>query len=243
MIMPLKYKNFLLEKPIFMRKLIKLILKLFGLVLLAGVLLVVFSAWQVYDYAQHKRPLPEQADAVVVLGAAAYGNNPSPVFRERINYGIELYRQKKVKKIIFTGGTPVAGYPTEAEVAQRYARQKFRIPKKDIILENESNNTYDNLRYTRTLLRLNHLQRVIVVSDPDHLARAQAMADALGIDATVAATPTSLYYGQRKKRLQFMLQEALSLSYFRLATLFQAAWKNPFAPKNVIIPEIVKLRA
>lgn len=206
-----------------MRKLIKLILKLFGLVLLGCVALVAFSAWQVYDYAQHKRALPEQADAVVVLGAAAYGNNPSPVFRERINYGIQLYQQKKVKKIIFTGGSPQPEFPTEAEVAQRYARQKFRVPKKDIILENESNNTYDNLLYTRTLLRLHNLQRVIIVSDPDHLARAQAMADELGIQATVAATPTSLYYGQRKKRLKFMTQEALSLAYFRLATLFQAA--------------------
>ena len=85
-----------------MQKLMKRVLKLFGLMLLSGGLLMVFCAWQVYDYAQNKKPLPKKADAVVVLGAAAWGNNPSPVLRERINYGIKLYQQHTVQKMIFT---------------------------------------------------------------------------------------------------------------------------------------------
>lgn len=206
-----------------MQKIIKRVLKLFGLILLSGALLVAFCVWQVYDYAQHQRSLPNQADAVVVLGAAAWGNHPSPVFRERINYGIALYQKKKVKKIIFTGGTPKFGYPTEAEVAKRYAINKFNIPKQDIILDTESNNTYENLVNTRTLLHRHQLENIIIVSDPDHLARAAVMAQALGLNAYVSATPSSLYYGRRQARVKFMLQETLSLLYFRLEWLLQTA--------------------
>ena len=202
-----------------MQKLMKRVLKLFGLMLLSGGLLMVFCAWQVYDYAQNKKPLPKKADAVVVLGAA------SPVLRERINYGIKLYQQHTVQKMIFTGGTPKFGYPTEAEVAQRYAMQKFNVPQRDIILDTESSSTYENLTNTRTLMHNHHLDSVIIVSDPDHLARAAAMARALGITANVSATPSSLYYGQRKARLKFMLQETLSLTYFYLENGLMASAK------------------
>lgn len=204
-----------------MRKFIKMVLKLFGLVLLGLLGLLAFSAWQVYDHAKPRKNLP-QADAVVVLGAAAWGNKPSPVFRERINHGVALYRKKIVKKIIFTGGTPQFGYPTEAEVAQRYAQNHFRVRTKDIILDRESHSTYENLLNTRTLMHQHQINSIIIVSDPDHLARAQIMANQLGMNATVSATPTSRYHGNWQRRVKFMVMETLSLVYFRLQMWFGA---------------------
>ena len=47
---------------------------------------------------------PVKADAAVVLGAAVWRGQPSPVFRERINHAIELYQDEQVQSIIFTGG-------------------------------------------------------------------------------------------------------------------------------------------
>jgi len=38
-----------------------------------------WCAWQVYQYAHHPAALPKHADAAVVLGAAAWGDKPSPV--------------------------------------------------------------------------------------------------------------------------------------------------------------------
>lgn len=195
---------------------------MFGLVLLALLLLMAFSAWQVYDYAKRRQPETE-ADAVVVLGAAAWGRQPSPVFRERINHAMTLYRKKQVRKIIFTGGTPKIGYPTEAEVAKRYAMQKFHVPERDILLDIESNNTYENLQNARTLMNQYHLDNAIIVSDPDHLARAAVMANHLNMKANVSATPSSLYYKNRQQRWKFAVQEVLSLVAFRLTAWFQAA--------------------
>lgn len=44
------------------------------------------------------------ADAAIILGAAAWYKRPSPVFEERINHGIWLYKNGYVKKLIATGG-------------------------------------------------------------------------------------------------------------------------------------------
>lgn len=44
------------------------------------------------------------ADAIIVLGAAAYDAKPSPVFEERIRHGIDLYKRGLAPTMIFTGG-------------------------------------------------------------------------------------------------------------------------------------------
>ena len=114
-----------------------------GLSLLLIGSLQLWCAWQVYRFSQPKNDLP-QADAAVVLGAAAWGNRPSPVFRERINHALSLYQTGYVRKLIFTGGTPKSGYETEAEVARNFAL-KQGIPEQDILIEMRSKDTYQNL--------------------------------------------------------------------------------------------------
>ncbi|MGN7073210.1 YdcF family protein, partial [Neisseria sp. P0001.S004] len=103
------------------------------------------GTWQIYRTGLQTLPKDAHADAAVVLGAAAWDKRPSPVFRERINHAITLYQSHRVGKIIFTGGTPKKGFMTEAEVGRRYAL-KQGIPAHNILFENTSRNTYENLR-------------------------------------------------------------------------------------------------
>ncbi len=168
-----------------------------------------FCLYQVYQTSHNKIDPSQHADAAVVLGAAAWDKNPSPVFRERINHAITLYQSGKVEKLIFTGGTPKPGYMTEAEVGRRYAL-KQGVPSSDILFENTSRDTYQNLANIRPLLHDNNLDTIIIISDPFHLARAQAIADSLGLHATTSATPTSAYTDEQKRR-QFLLQESYAL--------------------------------
>jgi vancomycin permeability regulator SanA len=44
------------------------------------------------------------ADVAIVLGASIFGDKPSPVFTERINHGIWLYKNNYIKYLIFTCG-------------------------------------------------------------------------------------------------------------------------------------------
>ncbi|MGF6354254.1 vancomycin permeability regulator SanA [Paenibacillus sp. 4624] len=48
---------------------------------------------------------PRASDAAIVLGAAVQGDIPSPVFRERIEQAIRLYKVGTVRNLIFTGGS------------------------------------------------------------------------------------------------------------------------------------------
>ncbi|EGZ51328.1 YdcF family protein [Neisseria wadsworthii] len=180
--------------------------------LMLPILLMLYCAFDVYQTGNAK-PQTIYADAAVVLGAAAWGKNPSPVFRERINHAITLYQSRRVEKLIFTGGSPKEGYMTEAEVGRRYAL-KQGVPKKDILFENTSRDTFQNLQNIRKLLRDNDIDTVILVSDPYHLARARTMAHDLGINAATSATPTSRFTESEKRR-RFLMQETYALFTYR----------------------------
>lgn len=182
----------------------------------ALVLLQLWCAWQVHVYAQPPKTLPAHADAAVVLGAAAWGSNPSPVLRERINHALTLYQSGTVDKLIFTGGTPKEGFMTEAAVARRFA-MKQGVSEHDIFFESRSRDTFQNLANTRLLMRKNHLHSVIIVSDPYHMARAMAMAEYFDIRATPSPTPTSRYLqASGKTRWKFFVEESYSLFAYRI---------------------------
>ncbi|PSJ79172.1 YdcF family protein [Neisseria iguanae] len=180
------------------------------------------TVWQVYRMGNQVLPKDFHADAAVVLGAAAWGKRPSPVFRERINHAIALYQSRRVDKIIFTGGTPKKGYMTEAEVGRRYAI-KQGIPARHIVFENTSRNTYENLQNIEPLLRPNGIETLVIVSDPYHLARAQAIAKNFGMNATVSATPTTLY-DAGKERDKFLLHESYALFLYQFESWSDKIW-------------------
>lgn len=173
--------------------------------ILTVIIAIFFCAYQVFDKASYQLDPDYQADVAVVLGAAAWGNKPSPVFRERINYAIQLYKEGRVKKIAFTGGTPKKGYMTEAEVGKRYA-MLYGIPARDIVLENTSRNTYQNLLNIRPILNHHNLQRIIIISDPYHLARTAVLCQSIRLEAELVATPTTRYREPKTKFKQFWLE-------------------------------------
>lgn len=181
-----------------------------GLSIMMLLSLQMWCAWQVYHYSRLPEKLPEHADAAVVLGAAAWGNKPSPVFRERLNHALALYQSGYADKLIFTGGTPKSGFLTEAEVARKFAL-KQGVPNHDILFETRSKDTYQNLANTRLLMQRHQLHSMIIISDPYHLARAMIMAQDLGIQATASPTPTSRYHSP-----SVFLKESYALFIYRL---------------------------
>jgi len=146
-----------------------------------------------------------KADAIVVLGAAAYHSKPSPVFAERIKYGIDLYKLKLAPKIIFTGGFGTNAQFAESEVAKNFAIEQG-IPTQDIIIETNSRNTFENLTETKKILHEHNLQAIIIVSDPLHMARAMRIAKRLDITAYIAATPNTRFKSLRTS-WRFLAQE------------------------------------
>ena len=171
-----------------MRKIAKALL----LILCVLVLAVGLIASRIYSFRNVRSDAP--ADAAVVLGAAVWSADVSPVFRERINHGIDLYRQGKVRKLIFTGGQGNPGEPTESSAARKYAL-KNGVPAHDILIEEQSHNTFENIVYAKQLADRHGIKRVLIVSDPLHMKRAMSMASDVGLAADPSPTPTTLYQG------------------------------------------------
>jgi uncharacterized SAM-binding protein YcdF (DUF218 family) len=160
------------------------------LVTLAIILTILFTALRIYRYGNNS--VDTNADAAVVLGAAVWSNSVSPVFRERINHAIELYRRGKVRKLIFTGGQGNPNEPTEAAAARTYAMANG-IPSQDILVEQKSHTTYENIVNAKQLADANNLKTVLLVSDPMHMRRAMTMANDIGLQASPSPTQTSRY--------------------------------------------------
>ena len=168
--------------------------------LVAFLLYIIGSIWY-YSTLDEKRPV----DAVIILGAAAWYKRPSPVFEERIRHGLWLYQNGYAKKLIMTGGKSLNAPYSEAYVARRFALKK-QIPADDILIEETSRNTRENLVNAKQLMDAYHLKSSIIVSDPFHMKRAMAIAENLGIEAYSSPTPSTRYAGFIPS-IQFLLQE------------------------------------
>lgn len=139
-----------------------------------------------------------KVDAVIVLGAAIWDDKPSPVFEERIKHGIWLYKNGYASKIIFTGGKAKNKRYSESRVAMNYALEN-QIPKKDILIEEKSKITEENIFYAEQIVENNEFSKVIIVSDPLHMKRAMLMAKDYELEAYTCPTPTTKYKSLRSK--------------------------------------------
>jgi uncharacterized SAM-binding protein YcdF (DUF218 family) len=177
-----------------------------------AVIVVVLAVTAARIYRYSSVAVDKQADAAVVLGAAVWSQNVSPVFRERINHAVDLYRKGKVRKLIFTGGQGNSNEPTEAAAASSYA-QANGIPVQDILVEQKSHTTFENIVNAKQLADGNSLKTVLIVSDPMHMKRAMTMARDVGLIAYPSPTPTTRYVGWRTQMSELARETFYYLGY------------------------------
>lgn len=134
------------------------------------------AAERVHDYLSVTDPLPvSPADAVLGFG----------MFDLRLPRTCgELFTQGHARRIIFTGGigagTGKLGGPEADAWRAELRRSHPAIPEKDIILENRSTNTAENVLFTAELLARDHpslafgqgVRTAIIVASASRLRRA-----------------------------------------------------------------------
>lgn len=146
-----------------------------------------------------------RADVAIVLGAAAYEGEVSPVYRERLNHAVLLYRQKYVDKIIVTGGKGAGSEVSDAEAAKRYVISQG-VPEADVFTEDVSAITQENLENSREIMEVYGMEKALIVSDPLHMKRAMLLAKDAGIEAYTSPTGTSRYKCLKTK-IPFLMRE------------------------------------
>src|ERR1041385_257340 len=114
----------------------------------------------------------EPADAIVVLGAAQYNGRPSPVLKARLDHALELYRRGLAPTIVVTGGIGPGDRMSEATVGDRYLRARG-VPDSAIVVRPDGRTTEESMRSVADWIADREADRVLLVSDPFHMARLQ----------------------------------------------------------------------
>jgi uncharacterized SAM-binding protein YcdF (DUF218 family) len=137
---------------------------------------------------QSTRVETRQADAIVVLGAAEYRGKPSPVFKARLDHGLELFREKKAPRILTTGGAGGDPRFTEGQVGRDYLIRQG-VPAEAILVEAEGESTIQSTAAAAEIMRRAGLRSCILVSDGYHIFRAKKMLEAQGLSVYGSPRP------------------------------------------------------
>lgn len=154
---------------------------------LAG-LMVAIGYLSVRIGQQSTREEAQPADVILVLGAAEYRGQPSPVFRARLNHALELYNRKLAPQVMTTGGAGGDPRYTEGIVGRDYLVRQG-VPSERIIVEQESQSTVQTIIAASEIMRRMGLKSAILVSDGYHIFRAKRILEQAGM--TVYGSPRS----------------------------------------------------
>ncbi|CAN7629074.1 YdcF family protein [Variovorax sp. LjRoot290] len=164
-------------------------------VLLLGYAAIAITIWlHALDLLGH--PPQRAADAALILGNRAYRDGkPNPCLTGRVDTGIALAREGRVRQLVLSGGIDREDGRVEAEVMQQHARDAGYTG--TLLLEPVSSTTRENLSMSRAVLQAAGVKSVIIVSEPYHLWRVERLARAAGFDRMFelqyAAAPTSCW--------------------------------------------------
>lgn len=148
---------------------------------------------------------------VIVLGAKVKrGAIPSKALAFRLDAALDYAIQYPNVQIIVSGGQGADEDATEASVMKQYLIDRG-FPENQIIVEDQSTSTYENLIYSKKIIGPN-LEGLTIVSSDYHLARAKMLAEDLHIDCDVipAKTPKSIEVKVRFRERFALLKSAIT---------------------------------
>jgi uncharacterized SAM-binding protein YcdF (DUF218 family) len=192
------------------RRVARRLVQAIGVVLIALVVYGVFSFWQVWSTGRSDQARP--VDAIVVMGAAQYDGRPSPQLAARLDHALELWPEALAPMVIVTGGKQEGDRFTEAEASLTYLVDRG-VPIDAIVLEGEGTTTYESLRNVSDSVG-ERVDSVLIVTDPYHALRSRLIADALGFEAFVSPTSSSVVSGANELRRE--LGEAAGVAVGRI---------------------------
>lgn len=126
----------------------------------------------------------KKSDYLVVLGAGLRGERMSLALSKRMHKSLEYIDKYPKVKIVVSGGQGPGEYITEAEAMKRFLIN-HGVSEKNIITEEKSTSTAENLKYTKDKLeqidqRKN--MKISIVTSDFHMFRAKFLAKRVGFD-------------------------------------------------------------
>jgi len=136
---------------------------------------LVFCAILLHIVAQFDGTEPAYpVECGLVFGAAVgKGSTPSAALERRVKKAAELYNAKYITTLIFSGGKGSEWQESEAAVMRKVAMLNGVDPD-DIVLEEESTSTWENLELSK--VKVYDCTTIVAISDRYHLARISLLA-------------------------------------------------------------------
>ena len=139
-------------------------------------------------------------DCAVILGAGVREGKPTPMLRDRLLVGIDLYKSGAVKKLIMSGDHGSTDYD-EVNIMKSFAVERG-VPDEDIFMDHAGFSTYETIYRAREIFEADN---IIIVSQKYHLYRALYIAEKLGIKSVGVSADLDTYRGQTKRDLREIL--------------------------------------
>ena len=154
------------------------------------------------------------SDCAIVFGAAVHRKNKAgPGINRRMETAIGLYNADQINRLILTGGRGDDYQHSEASVMNSVAIAGG-VAEKDIIMEEKSGSTWENLLYTKPLTE--DCESVIGISDRYHLARIKLIAAKQGWGSLQTYPAQTL--APSEFEMFSVIREALGVVYYMVYT-------------------------
>lgn len=126
---------------------------------------------------------------VVVLGAGLIGKKVTPLLASRIDRGIEIYHKNPGSKLIMSGGQGPDEEIPESHAMAAYA-EEHGVPQSDIIIEDRSKKTNQNLKFSHQLMQPD--STFCIVTNSYHVYRVLVLAKRQGLKCIGVPRPSGI---------------------------------------------------
>lgn len=139
---------------------------------------------------------PENAgtgyDCIMVLGCGAANGVPSDMLRDRLQRGVELYKNGASTKLLMSGDHGKEDYD-EVNVMKNFAMENG-VPDDDVFMDHAGFSTYESMYRAKEIFKV---EKMLIVTQPYHLYRAVYDARKMGIDAYGTESMPNTYVMQK----------------------------------------------
>jgi len=154
-------------------------LKLLSILIVFTLLFDTIAMCSIASYGRHDTVTYDE-DAVIVLGAAVYGDVVSPTLKIRLNKAVEYNKLNPDAIIVVSGGLNKGS--VESLAMEKYLVEQG-VPKDKIITEERATSTIENMKYSKEILDelLGESYKTAIISTESHIYRSMRAAEIAGL--------------------------------------------------------------
>jgi len=135
-------------------------------------------------------PADSQSYVIVVPGAQVKGAQPSLMLQNRLDRGLQVWKEHPGSLFVVSGGKAEGAPFSEAEVMALYLTQNGVDPQ-DIFMEDQATNTEQNFAFSARIIKEEGLEYpVVIATDAFHQTRCRLWADRHGLKDSRSAICT-----------------------------------------------------